>query len=40
MTIGSDQEFEGMRQAGRAVAHALETVRAAVRPGITTLELD
>ena len=40
MTIGSDQEFEGMRQAGRAVAHALKTVRAAVSPGITTLELD
>ncbi len=40
MTIRSDQEFDGMRQAGRAVAHALETVRAVVSPGINTLELD
>jgi methionyl aminopeptidase len=40
MTIRTDQEFEGMRQAGRAVAHALEMARNAVEPGINTLELD
>jgi methionyl aminopeptidase len=40
MTIRTDQEFDGMRQAGRAVAHALEMARNAVEPGINTLELD
>ncbi len=29
-----------MREAGRIVAHVLETLKAAVRPGISTLELD
>lgn len=33
-------EIAHMRDAGRLVARALDAVRAAVRPGVTTLELD
>lgn len=38
--IKSRQEIELMREAGRIVAEAHELVREAVRPGITTRELD
>jgi methionyl aminopeptidase len=40
MTLKSPQEVAKMRAAGRIVAQALEAMRAAVRPGITTGELD
>lgn len=38
--IKSDQEIELMRQAGRIVAKVLEVLKAQVKPGITTGELD
>ncbi len=40
MSIDSAEELEGMRAAGRVVALALQAMRAAVREGITTAELD
>jgi len=40
MTLKSPQEIAKMRVAGRVVAQALDTMRAAVRPGITTAQLD
>jgi len=40
MTINSTTEFEGMRRAGRLVAATRDTMRASVRPGVTTAELD
>ncbi|MHB8619750.1 MAG: type I methionyl aminopeptidase [Chloroflexota bacterium] len=40
ITIKSRAEFETMRQAGRIVAETLEKVAAAVKPGITTADLD
>jgi methionyl aminopeptidase len=40
VVIKSDQELETMRQAGRINALALQTVREAIRPGVTTGELD
>ena len=40
VTIKSSKELELMRQAGRVVAQAKARVREAVRPGITTGELD
>lgn len=38
--IKSRQEIEIMRQAGRIVAEAHELIREAVKPGVTTKELD
>lgn len=38
--LKSPNELEIMRQAGRINALALEAVRAAIRPGVTTAELD
>lgn len=38
--LKSPSELEAMRQAGRINALALEAVRAAIRPGVTTAELD
>ena len=38
--IKSDREIEIMRQAGKIVGIVLEKLRASVRPGITTRELD
>lgn len=38
--LKSPSQLETMREAGRIVAEALEALRKAVRPGITTLELD
>jgi len=40
MTIGGEQDVDGLRRAGAAVARALSTMRAAVEPGITPKELD
>lgn len=38
--LKSDDEFAVMRAAGLVVAHTLAAVRDAVRPGVTTAELD
>jgi methionyl aminopeptidase len=38
--IKTPEQFAIMREAGLVVAHTLEAVAAAVRPGITTAELD
>src|ERR1700752_1547077 len=40
MSIGSQAEFEKLRIIGRIVRQALDKTAAAVRPGITTRELD
>jgi methionyl aminopeptidase len=40
MTLKSSQEIAKMRAAGRVVAQALDAMRAAVKPGITTAQLD
>src|SRR5262245_11651280 len=40
MTISSTSDLEGMRRVGRLVAETLNEMRAAVRPGVTTAELD
>jgi methionyl aminopeptidase len=40
MSIQSERDLQGMRRAGRVVAETLAAMRAAVRPGMTTAELD
>ena len=40
MSIRTQNELEGLRAIGRIVRLALERTRAAVRPGVTTRELD
>ena len=40
MTIESDRDLAGLRAVGRVVALALREMRAALRPGMTTAELD
>lgn len=40
MIVTNDAQLNGLKRAGRAVAAAREAMLAAVRPGITTLELD
>jgi methionyl aminopeptidase len=40
MSIQGPEELEGMRAAGAVVRAMLEAMRRAVRPGITTLQLD
>lgn len=40
MNARSQTDINGMRRAGQAVRAAFDTMMAAVRPGITTLELD
>lgn len=40
MTIGNEQDLDGIRRAGRVVADVLAAMREAVTPGITTRELD
>jgi methionyl aminopeptidase len=40
ITIKSSREIDIMRRAGKIVAEVLETMRTAVRPGVTTAELD
>ncbi len=40
MTMKSSREIAAMRAAGKVTAQALETMKAAIRPGITTAEID
>src|SRR5215831_6881643 len=40
MSIGDERDLAGLMAAGRVVRWTLEAMRAAVRPGITTAELD
>jgi methionyl aminopeptidase len=40
MSIESERDLAGLRAVGRVVAEALAAMRAAVRPGVTTRELD
>lgn len=40
MTLKSPQEIAKMRVAGRVVAQALEAMRAYIRPGVTTAQVD
>jgi methionyl aminopeptidase len=40
MSIESEKDLAGLRAAGKVVAEALAAMRAAVRPGVTTRELD
>lgn len=40
MTISSEADLAAMRRVGRLVAQTLEQMRAAVRPGVTTGDLD
>jgi len=40
MTIDSDEDLEGLLRAGRVVAEARNAMVAAVKPGVTTGELD
>jgi methionyl aminopeptidase len=40
MSIESEADLAGLRAAGKVVAEALAAMRAAVRPGVTTRELD
>lgn len=40
MTIESDKDLAGLRRAGRVVALAIEVMKAALEPGMTTAELD
>jgi methionyl aminopeptidase len=40
MSIETQEELDALHAAGRVVAEALRTMRRAVRPGVTTAELD
>lgn len=40
MSIGSDQDWRGLREVGRVVRVTLDALQARTRPGITTGELD
>lgn len=40
MTIEREDQLDGLRRIGRIVAQALEAMRAAAEPGMTTAELD
>ena len=40
MSIKSQAELEGLKRSGRIVRVALDTMAAAVQPGITTAELN
>lgn len=40
MTISNDDELDKLKEIGRIVARALETMGAAVEPGMTTADLD
>lgn len=40
MTIRTEQEMQSMQAVGRVVRQALEAMRRAVRPGVSTAELD
>ncbi|HET7206421.1 MAG TPA: type I methionyl aminopeptidase [Terriglobales bacterium] len=40
LSITTEEELRGMQEAGRIVRRVLDAMKAAVRPGITTLQLD
>lgn len=40
MTVTSEEELDGLKAIGRAVADAIAAMATAVRPGVTTAELD
>src|SRR5882757_5898316 len=40
MTIGSEDQFERLKRAGKVVARTLSAMGRALEPGITTKELD
>jgi methionyl aminopeptidase len=40
MTIGSEDELEKLKAAGRVVANVLKAMGEALEPGVTTRELD
>ncbi len=40
MSVGTPEQLDGLRRAGRLVAATLRALRYAVRPGVTTGELD
>jgi methionyl aminopeptidase len=40
MSVDTPEELEGLRAAGRVVAEAIREMRRAVRPGVTTAQLD
>ena len=40
MSIENEKDLQGMKRAGRIVRICLERMRRAVRPGVTTAELD
>lgn len=40
MSIETQADLDGLRAAGRVVARAIRAMRARVRPGVTTAELD
>jgi methionyl aminopeptidase len=40
MSIGSPEELEALKAAGRVVAEAIRAMRVQARPGVTTAELD
>lgn len=40
ITIKSQREIELMKEAGRIVAHTLKILEEAIRPGISTYDLD
>ena len=40
MTLGSDEDLDGLKAIGRICANVLQDMAAAVRPGMTTKELD
>jgi methionine aminopeptidase len=40
MTIPHEQDVQGLPRVGAVVAEARDVMRASVRPGVTTVELD
>ncbi|WP_448950623.1 type I methionyl aminopeptidase [Labrys neptuniae] len=40
MTVSNEEELAGLKEIGRIVANTLETMAAAIEPGMTTAELD
>src|SRR3954447_6192797 len=40
MTISSQEDLDGMTRVGKLVGEAIQQMKAAVRPGMTTAELD
>ncbi|MFL6233525.1 MAG: M24 family metallopeptidase, partial [Thermoanaerobaculia bacterium] len=40
MTISSKEDLAGMTRVGRLVGEAIQEMKAAVKPGMTTAELD